>query len=110
MGFIGAKIADLLIYKGFGIFGILIPLYVIFLALVMLEDEYYYIARRLLKYVLFSVLWGSVFLAYVLILADSSASPLPANFDLGGGFGYFLNLRLFAYVGKIGVAFLLLLH
>ncbi len=108
LGFIGAYIANLLVYKGFGIFGILIPLFAIFLALVILEDEYYYIARRLFKYFAFSVFWGSIFLAYILILSDSAAGPLPANFDLGGGFGYFVNMHLFTYVGKIGVAFLLL--
>ena len=108
LGFIGAYIANLLVYKGFGIFGILIPLFAIFLALVILEDEYYYIAKRLFKYVAFSVFWGSIFMAYVLILSDSTAGPLPAKFELGGGFGYFINMRLFTYVGKIGVAFLLL--
>ena len=108
LGFIGAYIANLLVYKGFGIFGILIPLFAIFLALVILEDEYYYIAKRLFKYFAFAVFWGSIFLAYILILSDSAAGPLPTNFDLGGGFGYFVNMRLFTYVGKIGVAFLLL--
>jgi len=108
LGYLGAKLAELLIYKGFGIFGLLIPLYGILLSLVMLEDDYYFIVKRLLKYVAFTVLWGSVFLGYVVILVHSNPDTLPSNFDLGGGFGYFINMRFFAYVGKIGVAFLLL--
>ncbi len=108
LGYLGAKLAELIIYNGFGIFGLLIPIYGILLALVLLEDDYYFIVRRLLKYVAFTVLWGSVFLGYVVILVNSNTDTLPTNFDLGGGFGYFINMRLFAYVGKIGVAFLLL--
>ena len=108
LGFIGAKIADLLIFKGFGIFGFLIPLYTIFVSLVLLEDEYYYLLRRSFKYVVFGLFWGSIFLAYILILSNSSPNAVPANFDLGGGVGYSINTSLFTYVGRIGVAFLLL--
>ncbi|MEM6628792.1 MAG: DNA translocase FtsK [Bacteroidota bacterium] len=108
LGFIGAKIADLLIYKGFGIFGFLIPLYIIFISLVMLEDEYYYLLRQSFKYVAFGLIWGSVFLAYILILSNPAPSSIPVNFDLGGGVGYAINTSLFTYVGRIGVAFLLL--
>jgi len=108
LGYLGAKLAELLIYKGFGMFGLLIPLYGTLLSLVMLEDDYYFIARRIVKYVIFTVIWGSSFLAYVVILANSTPDAPLTNFDLGGGFGYFINVKLFAYVGKIGVAFLLL--
>lgn len=102
LGFIGAKLAEYIIRRGFGIFGFIPILFGLLTGLVLLEDEFYHLIRRLLKYVLFITLFGSVFLAYIEILTNAS------SYDLGGGFGYATNMWLFRYVGKVGVAFLLL--
>ena len=109
LGYVGAWIADLIIRRGFGIFGLLIPLYGILIAMVLMEDDYYFYAKRVFKYAVFATIWGSAFLAYVVILADAGKSPVPPNYDLGGGVGYFLNMKFMSYIGKLGVAFLLLL-
>ena len=107
LGKFGAVVAELLVRKGFGIFGLLLSAYGIFLGLVMLEDEFFYIARKLLKYVLFISLWGSVFLSYIVILINSGVTE-PTNLSLGGGFGYFFNEWMFVYINKVGMAFFIL--
>ncbi len=101
-GSVGAAVANLLIHKGFGFFGILLPIYSVILGLVMLENEYYRFARRMLKYFAFLLLWGSVFLAYIVILSNSE------SYDLGGGVGHSLLSSLRTYIGNIGVAFILI--
>lgn len=101
-GSAGAAIADLLIRRGFGFFGLMLPIYAVILGLVMLENAYYKFARRLLKYLLFFLLWGSIFLAYIVTLSNSE------NYDLGGGVGHYLLSSLRTYVGNVGVAFMLI--
>ncbi|RMG22342.1 MAG: DNA translocase FtsK [Bacteroidetes bacterium] len=107
LGKFGAVIADLLVRRGFGIFGILLSLYGLFVGLVMLEDEYFYLARKAFKYVIFSTLWGSVFLAYIVILLNAGADS-PTSLSLGGGFGHFFNEWMFTYINKVGMAFFIL--
>ena len=104
LGFIGAKLAEYTVRRGFGIFGFVLLLYGMFFSLVLLEHEadYYLYARRLLKYVVFITLFGSVFFSYIEILVGSS------SYDLGGGFGYYVNMATFNYVGRFGMAMLLL--
>ena len=104
LGPIGAWMADILIRRGFGLFGLLIPIFGLMFGLFMLEDDedYYFIARRLLKYVVFIMLFGSVFISFIELLID------PAKTSLGGGVGVAINKWLFKYIGKLGVAFLLI--
>lgn len=102
LGWIGANIAELLIYKGFGVFGLGIPLYGIVLSLIMLEDDYYHIARKGAKYLFFILLFGSIFFSYIEILLSSGSN------DLGGGVGHTINFKLFNYIGQFGVAVLIL--
>jgi len=105
LGWIGAKLAELIVRRGFGIFGFVWLLYGLFLGLVLLEneEEYYFYARRALKYVLFITLFGSIFLSYIEILSGAT------TFDLGGGFGYAVNsFLIYKYVGKVGMALLIL--
>lgn len=102
LGFVGAKLSDFIVRRGFGIFSFLLLAYGVMIALVMLEDDFYDYIKRIFKYVAFIVLFGSVFISYIEILTDS------ATYDLGGGFGFYINTFLFKYVGKVGVAFLLL--
>ena len=108
LGFLGAKIADLIIYRGFGLFGLVLPVYGFLLGLVLLEPEHFSVyAKRSFKYALFILLWGSLFISYFIILINSGHDAQYDQFDLGGGFGYHANIRLFGYIGKVGVAFLL---
>ena len=107
LGFVGAKLASLIIHKGFGILGFLIPIYGILISFVLLEDDYYPFVRKIFKYVAFIILWGSVFLAYIVILSDKNGTGDPAQYDLGGGVGYFINFWLFKYLAKVGVGLLL---
>lgn len=104
LGPIGAWMADMLIRKGFGLFGILIPVFGLIMGLIMFEDdqEYYGWARKLLKYIAFILFFGSVFLSYIELLID------PAKVFWGGGIGVSINLWLFQYIAKVGVAFLLI--
>ncbi|MDX2250193.1 MAG: DNA translocase FtsK [Bacteroidia bacterium] len=102
LGFVGAKLSDLIIRRGFGIFSFVLLLYGMIVGLVFLENDFYDFAKKILKYVLFVVLFGSVFFSYIEILMNST------TFDLGGGFGYYVNHFFFRYVARVGMAFLLL--
>ncbi|TAE59046.1 MAG: hypothetical protein EAZ89_02875, partial [Bacteroidetes bacterium] len=102
LGFIGAWLAELIVRRGFGIFGFVILLYGLLIGMVLLENDYYVYVRRSFKYVVFITLFGSIFLAYVEWLSGSF------RFDFGGGVGATVNMVLFRYIGKVGVAFLLL--
>lgn len=108
LGFLGAKIADLIIYRGFGVFGLVLPVYGFVVGLVLLEPELSTYSKRSFKYVLFVLLWGSLFISYIIILINSGPDAHYEQFELGGGFGYHTNIWLFSYIGKVGVAFLLL--
>lgn len=107
LGQFGAWIANQIIYKGFGIVGLILPVYGIFVALVLLEDEYYVYARRILKYVVFILIWGSMFLS-IMFEAFYGEENLYQFINYGGGVGYALNHWLFQYINRLGVAFLLL--
>ncbi|MEL6653480.1 MAG: DNA translocase FtsK 4TM domain-containing protein, partial [Bacteroidota bacterium] len=96
LGWIGANIAELLIYKGFGVFGLAIPLYGLVLSLIMLEDDYYHIAKKGAKYLFFILLFGSIFFSYIEILSSSGSN------DWGGGVGHTINFKLFNYIGQFG--------
>ncbi|MEZ4827666.1 MAG: DNA translocase FtsK [Bacteroidia bacterium] len=102
LGFVGAKLSELIIRRGFGIFSFVLLLYGVVVGLVFLENDFYEYAKKILKYVLFIVLFGSAFFSYIEILMNST------TFDLGGGFGYYVNHFVFRYVGRVGMAFLLL--
>ncbi|MEO0582197.1 MAG: DNA translocase FtsK [Bacteroidota bacterium] len=107
LGFIGAKLAEYIVLRGFGIFGFIPILYTVAWGFVLLEDadEYeslYASLRRFFKYALFITLFGSLFFSYIEILSDAT------SFDLGGGFGYAVNTWLFSYVGRVGVAFIVI--
>ncbi|MFK7971063.1 MAG: DNA translocase FtsK 4TM domain-containing protein, partial [Bacteroidia bacterium] len=102
LGYVGAIVANWYISKGFGILGLVIPLYVAFWGIVLLEDDFFHTAKRLLKFVVFGVLFGSTLLAFIVDVSSG------LNFDLGGGVGHFLSRGLAQYVGYFGVGFLLL--
>ncbi|MEZ4685759.1 MAG: DNA translocase FtsK [Bacteroidia bacterium] len=102
LGYAGARIAQLYISQGFGLPGLVIPLYVGFWGLVLLEKDFSNIARRMLKFVVFGVLFGSMLLAFIV---DASGS---ANFDLGGAVGHYLSRGLTTYSGRVGTGFLML--
>ncbi len=105
LGYFGAKTAELLVNKGFGVLSFILPLYGIIWGLAMLEGQFYEIMRRALKYAFFGLMWGSTFLAFITILYNAPEEP---NLNWGGGIGNWINLTCFDYVGKIGTAILLL--
>ena len=104
LGYVGDRLANRIIRMGFGLFGFIPVLAGLVFGLILLEDEeeYYDFAKHSLKYVLFVMLFGSVFFAYIEILSRS------ASFNLGGGVGHSIVMWLASYVGSVGVAFLLL--
>ncbi len=102
LGYFGVKVSDLFIARGFGLMAFPVQLYLLLWALIVLENDYYFFGRRLLKYVVFIAFFGSMLLGFILDLAGSH------RLDLGGGIGYFLNQWLYNFIGKVGVAFLLL--
>jgi S-DNA-T family DNA segregation ATPase FtsK/SpoIIIE len=102
LGYVGARTAQLYISQGFGLFGLAIPLYIGFLGLVLLEENFGDIAKRLLKFVVFGVLFGSMVLAFIVDMSGG------INFDLGGGVGHFLSRGLATYVGNWGAGFFFL--
>lgn len=102
LGFIGAWIANLLVTRGFGFFSLTLPLYGILIGLVLLEDDFYQLAKSLVKYILFVLIWGATFLAFIVTLSGSD------NYDLGGGLGHRLYAWLSTYIGPVGVGFLMI--
>ncbi|MEM7655397.1 MAG: DNA translocase FtsK [Bacteroidota bacterium] len=102
LGFVGAKLAEYFVLRGFGIFSFILILYGLLVGLVWLEDDYYWILRKSLKYVAFTVIFGAAFLGYIEILSNAY------KFDLGGGVGHAINNWFIQYVGRIGVGFVLL--
>lgn len=102
LGSIGAWISQLFVSRGFGIMAILIPVYTGLWGFAMLEKKHYRTLWKLLKYVIFGVLWGSVFFAFVSFVIWNEPSLL------GGGFGWYLNDILRGAIGGIGVGLLVL--
>ncbi|MEM7038644.1 MAG: DNA translocase FtsK 4TM domain-containing protein [Bacteroidota bacterium] len=65
LGTIGAWVSQLFVSRGFGLMGILIPLYMALWGFALLEHKYYKTLWGLLKYVVFGVIWGAVFMAFI---------------------------------------------
>lgn len=97
LGSFGAFFGHLFITRGFGVMAILLPLYLALIGVAMLERKYFALVWKLLKYVLFSVIWGSTFFAFVSLLAAGKSG------NLGGGFGWYINDTLGRMIGMIGV-------
>ncbi len=104
LGYFGAKMAELLVNKGFGVLSFILPLYGIVWGLAMLENQFYDWLRRIFKYTFFILIWGSAFLGFWTILYNSPNEP---NLLWGGGVGNWLNLTFFSFVGKAGMGILL---
>lgn len=102
LGFMGAKTAELLVRKGFGVMSFLLPVYGIIWGLAMLEDEFYNLLGRMFKWVFFGLVWGASFLGFIAVLSCENETVTP-NLNLGGGVGDYINQTMFAYVGKIGM-------
>lgn len=104
LGFLGAKIAELLVNQGFGIVSFILPLYGALYGLAILETDFYQYLARLFKYVFFTLFWGATFFGYVEHLNGINADSV----YLGGGIGYILVSFLLAHVGTIGTPLLIL--
>jgi S-DNA-T family DNA segregation ATPase FtsK/SpoIIIE len=97
-GKVGAFLADLIVYKGFGLASFL------FVRLLMLSGIYLIvgIAARKLKAIWF---WDLFAIIIISILFGFFATSLP---ELGGVVGYELNLFLQDYIGKTGTLLVLI--
>jgi S-DNA-T family DNA segregation ATPase FtsK/SpoIIIE len=96
LGGVGAWLSELFVRKGFGALAVVIPLYTGLWGFAILEKKYSPFLFKILKYVFFSVLWGSIFLAFCSYLIWNKPSLL------GGGFGWYMNELLMYPIGRIG--------
>ena len=101
-GAAGAYFANLLITNGFGVVGILLPIYVALFGYATLENKLWNTLYKLFLYLNLVLYWTSATLALV-----SIAFALP-NSDLGGALGRSIVEWLAHYVGLIGVGILLI--
>lgn len=103
LGALGAWVSQLFVSRGFGIMAIAIPIYTALWGFALLdkqENKYYRPLWKMLKYVIFAVLWGSVFFAFLSDMLWKGPSLL------GGGFGWYISSVLFDAIGRIGVGLL----
>lgn len=96
LGGVGAWLSELFVRKGFGALAVVIPLYTGLWGFAILEKKYSPFLFKILKYVFFSVIWGSIFLAFCSYLIWNKPSLL------GGGFGWYMNELLMYPIGRIG--------
>lgn len=104
LGFLGAKIAELLVNQGFGIVSFVLPLYGALYGLAILETDFYQYLARLFKYVFFTLFWGATFFGYVEYLNGISQDSV----YLGGGIGYMMVTFLLNHIGTIGTPLLVI--
>lgn len=102
-GSIGAWFAKIFVANGFGIFGLLIPVWLGIFSVARLENNFYPLAQTTLKHFLFFGIWGSWFVSFFILLFSGHGS------DFGGGFGEFVNESLFSFMNKFGTGVLLFL-
>ncbi len=96
LGGLGAWISHILVFRGFGMFAIIIPLYTGFWGFAVLERKYSPLLFKVLKHVFFAVIWGSVTVAFLSLVIWGKASLL------GGGFGLYVNEMLNYPIGRVG--------
>jgi DNA segregation ATPase FtsK/SpoIIIE, S-DNA-T family len=96
LGGVGAWLSELFVRKGFGLLAVPISLYTGLWGFAILERKYPPFLFRILKHLFFTVLWGSVFLAFVSFLLFGKPSLL------GGGFGWYMNELLMYPFGRLG--------
>ena len=103
LGFLGAKIAELLVNQGFGVVSFVLPLYGALYGLAILETDFYQYLARLFKYVFFLLFWGATSFGYIEYLNGISADSV----YLGGGIGYVMVTFLLTHIGTIGTPLLI---
>lgn len=102
-GSIGAFFANIFISKGFGAMALIIPVFNLLLGLAIFENQYYRFVFQIFRRVVPIILWGSTFLAFLVLVFGGTW------YDAGGGFGLYLNSIMFNFVGKPGMFILILL-
>lgn len=95
----GAVLADLFIHQWFGVASFSFIFLLVLFGIRMLDVRLLPFFKTL-KINILAVIWSSIFLSF--IFGD-------ALFLLGGEHGYFMNLWLNAFIGKIGTFFVLLI-
>lgn len=101
VGVVGAWLAFVFVYKGFGLGAIIISLDFFVIGIFLLTRIRLYAIRRTLAYSFFSLLWISVSCGFL----ASEIYPV-----LGGSFGYFSGQWLMGAVGLIGTILLLMAY
>lgn len=100
LGSVGAWVSQLFVNRGFGIMAILIPIYTGLLGFALLENNYYGFLKKMLRYVIFGVLWGAIFFSFLSIVLWKAPGLI------GGGFGAYVNESMFFLIGKVGMGLL----
>ncbi len=103
LGGLGAWISHILVYRGFGLFAIVIPLYSGLWGFAILERKYSPFLFKILKHVFFVVIWGSLTVAFLSITIWGKASLL------GGGFGVYVNELLNYPIGRVGTGLVIVI-
>jgi DNA segregation ATPase FtsK/SpoIIIE, S-DNA-T family len=103
LGGLGAWISHILVFRGFGLFAVLIPIYTGLWGFAVLERKYSPFLFKILKYFFFGVIWGSVTLAFLSLVIWGKASLL------GGGFGLYVNEMLNFPIGRVGTGLVIVI-
>ena len=103
LGFIGAVLGYQFVYTGFGVMSALIPIFTGIFGFVLLEGKHYKLVWKLLRYLLFFVIWGSCTIGFGENLIAGSIA------DWGGGFSKLINESwMFPLISKVGMALVLI--
>ncbi len=98
LGKLGAVVANLFIYTGFGIASFYIPILLFLVGTCLLLSIKIQKINKILFWGLLAMIWFSVFLDYT----------IPSKPLLGGVVGFELNSYLKIYIGKVGVGLMFL--
>lgn len=105
-GLLGAKIAYFLMNDCFGIFSMLLPLFLFLLTLKLIEAYKIRLWKWFLNLALIMI-WGSVFISMIENYLPNDLLTL-CSFHLGGKHGVFISRFLLQNIGSIGASSLLI--
>lgn len=94
LGVLGATIAQIFVFRWFGICAILLPIVPILGGIKIAFGQEPYSLSRVTKEVVFYLLWGSALMGYVVMMSNTESS---LSF-ISGGIGYAINVILFEWL------------
>ena len=101
LGSVGAWLSEVFVREGFGLLALLIPIYTSMLGFAILEKNFYSFLWKVLKYVVFIVVWGSTTLYFISVLLGGEGL-------IGGNFGKTMTEGLSGMFGMIGAGLIIL--